>query len=517
MSKMSEAATTSGAAVDYSTIDPSQRIPVGEKIGYSLGDAAANFVFQTLMVFQLSFYTDTFGLAAAEAGTLLLVARVSDAFFDPLFGILSDRTSSRFGKFRPWIIATAVPYGILAVAAFTTPNFGHAGKLLYAYATYLGLMIVYSANNLPYSALSGVMTGEMGERTSLSSYRFFSAMSAAFVIQAIAPIMLKHLSHGSAGHYDPRAYQIVMTIFGAASIVFFIITFSTTRERIHPVGEQHASIGQDLLNLLKNGPWIALFFVTLLVFITLQVRGGTMIYYFQYYVGAQTLNLGGHALGRAIGPGVVAVTANTLFAWFNGFGLGANLIGIGFSKPLAMRFGKRNVFAIGLLFTAIITVCFKFFAPDQVVLMFAAETVRMFIYGTTIPLLWAMMADVADYSEWKTNRRATGIVFSAIVFGLKAGLGFGGAIIGWLLATYRYQGPIDGVPQVQSALGLSGIRLISSVYAAIPFFLAVICLLFYRINKSMEVQIAQELAERRRGTPPPPVIATEGIVLPEAP
>lgn len=472
-------------------IDPSQRIPVGEKIGYSLGDAAANFVFQTLMVFQISFYTDTFGLAAVEAGTLLLVARVADAFFDPLFGILSDRTTTRFGKFRPWIIATAIPYGILAVAAFTTPNFSHSGKLLYAYLTYMGLMIVYSANNLPYSALSGVMTGDIAERTSLSSYRFISAMSAAFVIQAIAPVMLAHFSHGSAGHYDPHAYQIVMTIFGALSIVFFIITFSTTKERIQPTGKQDASIRRDLLNLVKNGPWIALFFVTLLLFIALQMRGGTMIFYFQYYVKRPDL-----------------------FAWFNGCALIANLIGIGFSKPLSLRFGKRAVFLWGLLITAIITALFTLIGPGAIIPMFVVETIRMFIYGTTIPLLWAMMADVADFSEWKTGRRATGIVFSAIVFGLKAGLGFGGAIVGWLLGSYGYV-----ANAMQTRQSLSGIRLTSSVYASIPFFLAVICLFFYRIGKREEIEITTELAARRRATSvtPPNVIATEGIVLPEAP
>jgi glycoside/pentoside/hexuronide:cation symporter, GPH family len=483
-----------GQAISASSIGDisSQRLSVKEKIGYSLGDAAANFVFQALIVFQLSFYTDTFGLTAAAAGLLLLVARCSDAFFDPLFGILADRTNTRFGKFRPWIIATAIPYGIMAVVAFSTPNFSYGGKLAYAYITYLLLMLVYSANNLPYSALSGVMTGDLGERTSLSSYRFMCAISASFVIQAIAPKMLEHFSHGTPGHYDPRAYQIVMTIFGILSVIFFVVTFATTKERIVPPADQKASIATDLKGLLKNGPWISLFATTLLVFITLSMRGGTMIYYFQYYVHRQDL-----------------------FGWFNGVSQGACLIGILFSKPLAMKFGKRNVFIVGLGATAILTVVFMFFGPGAITPMFVTEFIRSLMYGFTIPLLWAMMADVADYAEWTTGRRATGIVFSAIVFGLKGGLGFGGAIAGWLLGYYGY---VANIAQTQRAL--DGIRLTSSVYAAIPFFAAVVCLFFYKINKELNIRITDELAAKRSprvGLDAAVESAPAGPVLAEAP
>ena len=472
--------------------DPSQRLSVTEKVGYSLGDAAANFVFQSLIVFQTIFYTDTFGISAGETAVLLLVARVADAFFDPMFGILADRTVSRWGKFRPWIIATAVPYGVMAVVAFSTPaGFGHAAKLLYAYTTYLGLMLVYSANNLPYSALSGVMTGDLNERTSLSSYRFFLAISASFVIQAVTPSMLTHFSGGP--HWTPHAFQLVMTVFGILSVLFFVVTFATTKERIVPPADQkHASIGQDLAGLARNGPWVALFAVTLLVFITLAMRGGTMAYYFQYYLTRHDL------FGRDLNARPLFGLFD-MFGLFNAFSQGASLVGILFSKPLAVRFGKRNVFVAGLAVTAVLTAAFAAFGPAQVELMYVTETVRSLAYGFTIPLLWAMMADVADYAEWTTGRRATGVVFSAIVFGLKAGLGFGGAIVGWLLAGYGYAGPKDGVSQAQSAHALSGIRLTSSVYASLPFFAAVVCLFFYSINKRREIQINGELAARRAG------------------
>ena len=285
--------------------------------------------------------------------------------------------------------------------------------------------------------------------------------------------MLEHFSATgtAAGHYDARAYQIVMGIFGVLSVIFFVITFATTKERILPPADQkHGSVGSDLLGLLKNGPWIALFALTLLVFITLSMRGGTMLFYFRDFARRPDL-----------------------FGWFNGASQASSLVGILFSKPLAIRFGKRNVFIVGLAITAALTALFMVFGPEQIQLMFAAEITRSFAYGFTIPLLWAMMADVADYSEWSTGRRATGIVFSAIVFGLKAGLGFGGAIAGWLLSGYGY----DEKATVQSAHALDGIRLTSSVYASIPFFLGVACLFFYSINKRREIEITDELNARR--------------------
>jgi GPH family glycoside/pentoside/hexuronide:cation symporter len=485
-----------------------QKLRITEKLGYGLGDAAANFVFQSLIVFQTIFYTDTFGLSIAETGILLLVARVADAFFDPMFGILADRTKSRWGKFRPWIIATAIPYGVMAVIAFSTPDLGHFGKLVYAYATYLGLMLVYSANNLPYSALSGVMTSDLNERTSLSSYRFFLAISASFIIQAITPNVLTHFS-GST-HWTPHAFQTVMLMFGALSVIFFVITFFTTKERIVPPPEQgHGSISSDLRGLLKNGPWIALFALTLLVFITLAMRGGSMAYYFQYYLRRHDL------FGRDLDHSPLLGVFNA-FGSFNAVSQGACLVGILFAKPLAIRFGKRNVFVVGLAITSVLTATFMMFGPEQIELMFVTEGVRSLAYGFTIPLLWAMMADVADYSEWTTGRRTTGIIFSAVVFGLKAGLGFGGAIQSGLFNWYGYRDPLNGVPQAQTAAALDGIRLTSSVYASIPFFLGVICLCFYKIDKKLNIQITDELQERGSGANPVPVMI-EPTELAEAP
>ncbi|HEV8498859.1 MAG TPA: glycoside-pentoside-hexuronide (GPH):cation symporter, partial [Gemmatimonadaceae bacterium] len=297
------------------------KITVKEKVGYAFGDAAANFVFQTMLVFQLAFYTDTFGITAAAAGTLFLVVRVWDAVFDPIMGVVADRTNTRWGKFRPWILWTAVPFGIVGFLAFTTPPFGPQGKLLYAYVTYIALMMVYSANNLPYSALSGVITGNLTERTSLSAYRFVFAMSAAFLIQGLALPMVNYFGQGNSA----KGYQITMGIFSALAVVFFVITFFTTKERVQPDPTQKSSIQQDFADLGRNRPWLAVFALTIFVFITLSMRGGVMVYYFKYFVQREDL-----------------------FSLFNVCGLAATIVGVVGSTPLAKRFGKRDVFIVGL-------------------------------------------------------------------------------------------------------------------------------------------------------------------------
>jgi GPH family glycoside/pentoside/hexuronide:cation symporter len=443
------------------------RLSVGEKVGYGLGDTAANFIFQTMVMFQLAFYTDTFGITAVAAGTLLMVVRVWDAVFDPMMGVIADRTNTRWGKFRPWVMWTAVPFGIMGFLTFMTPNLGATGKLVYAYVTYIVLMMVYSANNLPYSALSGVMTGDMAERTSLSSYRFVFAMLAQLVIQGLALPMVLYFGQGN----NAKGYQATMAIFSALAVVFFFITFASTKERIQPPPGQKASVRQHFADLLKNRPWLVMFVLTLVLFITLSMRGSVVLYYFTYYVGRQNL-----------------------FSAFNVLGTTSTIVGIFFSKGLALRFGKRNVFIGGLAGTALFTLVFFFLPPGAIPLMFASEMLRQFVYGFTIPLLWAMMADVADFSEWKTGRRATGIVFSAIVFALKAGLGFGGAITGFVLARWGY---VPNVAQVATAL--DGIRYTMSIFPAVTFAICAVCLGFYGIDKQCEIQMADELAERRKG------------------
>ncbi|MFB3778125.1 MAG: MFS transporter [Bryobacteraceae bacterium] len=446
--------------------DSLARISVKEKIGYGLGDMAANFVFQTLLAFQLIFYTDTFGLSATDAGTMLLVVGLVSGLFDPLVGIIADRTSTRWGRFRPWILWTAVPFGVMAVVAFVTPNFNATGKLVYAWVTYLLLMVIYSLNNVPYSALSGVMTGDPVERTSLSSYRQIGANAAGFIIQVGALPMVMFFGRGD----NAKGYQTTMGVFGVLAAIFFVTTFFTTRERIQPDPSQKSSLGQDLKDLVKNGPWVTLFIVTVLIFVGLSMRTGVMLYYFTYNVG---------------NPG--------LFSVFNFVGLGLLLVGVAYSPTLVRKYGSRNVFIGALALCAVFTGSLILIPASAPALVIAMEGLRQFSWGITAPLLWAMMADVADYSEWKTGRRATAMVFAGTVFGLKAGLGIGRAIASWVLSLFGY------VPNVaQTAESLQGITLIASIFSMIIFLAGVGMLFLYKIDAKTNLQMATELAERRK-------------------
>jgi len=486
-----------------------QKPSVREKIGYSLGDSSANFVFQLMIIFQLGFYTDVFGITATAAGTLLLVGRFWDAFFDPMMGIIADRTNTRWGKFRPWVLWSAVPFALLFFLAFKTPHYGQTGKLLYAYITYILLMTFYSVNNTPYSAILGVMTSDINERTSVSSYRFFFAMAAAFLVQGLTLPMVSKFGQGN----DQKGWAMAIGVFAIIMVIFYIITFFSARERIKPSPDQKSDVKQDFKDLRKNKPWMAMFILTLFIFITLALWGSGMFYFFSYYVENDSLfgflksfglvNISGeinswwHSVLNAFGLIVQENQSNTFkvgFSFFNMSGQLVTIIGVLFSKMLAMRFGKKNVFLVGLFLTTLFTALFIIVSPHNVGLAFLLNILKSLAYGPTIPLLWAMMGDVADYSEWKTNRRATGFIFAGIVFALKAGLGFGGAICGWIIAAFGYMPNV-----VQSTSALLGIRLSASLFPALTFFIGLVALSTYGISKKLNEQIQGELAERRKG------------------
>jgi Na+/melibiose symporter-like transporter len=486
---------------------PVQKLSFREKAGYGFGDAAANFVFQTMLIFQLGFYTDVFGISAAAAGTLLLVGRFWDAVFDPFMGVVADRTNTRWGKFRPWVLWSAIPFALMFFLAFTTPGFGSTGKLIYAYVTYILLMTVYSVNNLPYSALNGVMTGDVNERTSLSSYRFFFAMGAAFIVQGLTLPLVSKFGQGDAA----KGWSMTIGMFGLLSIIFFVITFFSARERIHPDPQQKSSARKDFADLVKNRPWISMFVLTLFLFITLALWGSATFYFFTYYLSKDSLSAFLQSLGLvATGPvtgwwqgildsfglvvhGEGSNVSSVGFSLFNMSGQLVTIIGVLFSTALAARFGKKMVYLVGLAFTTLFTALFITLPADAVGAAFIVNILKSLAYGPTIPLLWAMMADVADYAEWQTHRRATGVVFAGIVFALKAGLGLGGAICGWFLAAYEY------VPNaVQTEHALMGVRMTASIYPAITFFIALVALMSYGIDKKLNLRIQDELTERRK-------------------
>jgi glycoside/pentoside/hexuronide:cation symporter, GPH family len=445
-----------------------EKLSFSEKSGYALGDLAANFVFQAMLALQLDFYTHTFGLTAAQAGTLFLVVGLGVACLNPIMGIIADRTTTKWGKFRPWLLWTAVPFGIIGVLTFTTPNIGPAGKIVYAWTTYILLRLIYTINNVPYASITAVMTSDPDERTSIASYRQIAANFAGFIVSSLAIPMVKFFGHGD----DARGYQYTMGILSGLSTIFFIVAFFATKERIQPDPRQKSSLTQDLADLFKNRPWIVLFLATLFYFTAIVIRGNVMLPYFRFVAGNVDI-----------------------FAWFNGFGLIALLIGVACSTAVSVRVGKRQLFIGSMFLSGIFSMALYIIPPGSTAVIVVTEVLRQFIYGLSGPIIWAMMGDVADYGEWKTGRRASGTVTSAVVFALWAGLALGGAIAGWLFSFYGFVSEA----KVQSAQAQSGILLTASIYAGLAFIAVAVCLLFYPISREGNQKIANELTERRKG------------------
>lgn len=491
-----------------------QKLSFLEKAGYSGGDAAANFVFMTMILFQTNFYTDVFGLTASAAAAILLFPRLWDAIADPIVGILADRTQTRWGKFRPWVLFTAVPWCVIMILAYTTPkSWSLNGLILYAVITNTLLMTLYSMNNMPYAALGGVMTGDVNERAKLNSFRFIAVNAAQFIVGGFTlPLVAKF----SVGHDRQHGWQMTMTLWAVLCLVLFLITFATTRERIQPLNREKSSPKQDFVNLLKNDPWKIMFLMTLCHFCILSFRGGALYDYYHHYADKGALYDWVQKLGLVVPAGTpatggildtlgyivhgdradlsnsnVADVANSII---NMLGTGITIIVILLSPPLARKFGKKAVAVAGFGLACLSTLAFYFLSPTNVNGMVALTAFIAIAYAPTIPLIWAIYADVADYSEWKTGRRFTGMVFATIGFGLKAGLAIGSAsflkIMQWFF-NYDTQLP-DALPAVQ------GYRVCSGLVVGSLFGVCTLLLIAYQINKNMTIQMADELAERRR-------------------
>lgn len=441
------------------------KLSVREKLGYGLGDTASHFVWDMVGFWILIFYTDTFGIPAAAAGTIMLVARFWDMLSDPVMGIIADRTRTRWGKFRPYILWMALPYSILAVLAFSTPDFGQTGKVIYAAVTYLLLMTVYTAINLPYSSLGAVMTSDSYERAGLNSYRFVFAFIGQLIVSGTALSLALFFGKGD----QAKGYQLTLVLFSIISFILFMITFRSTRERVQPPKTQQANLKEDLRNLLKNRPWLILFFVGIISFVMFAMQNLSVAYYFKYYIGRE--------------QGVQL---------FNVIGTVAMIVVIPLSKPLAKRFGKRNVFLASSLISGLFFTLIYLPGEGDLWLVYGFNILAKMAYAPAVPLLWTMLADTADYSEWKSGRRSTGLVFSAATFAQKAGWGIGGALAGWLLALFSF------VPNVeQSELAITGIKLLISVFPGILYMLCAILLFFYAIDHQTCLVMEKELRERR--------------------
>ena len=470
-------------------------LSIREKIGYSLGDLSANLVFQTLITYLAYFYTDIYGLDSGDATAIIFIVGTVAAFgFNPIVGALADRTNTKWGKFRPWILLTSIPLGVTAVLAFTTPDFSYNGKVIYAVVTYTLLLLLYAGSNLPYSALSGVITGDMKERNSISAYRFVAVMFAQFFVQVFMLPIINYVGGGDKA----LGIEITMTWLAVIGTILLLITFITTKERIVPKPEQKSSLQEDVKDLIKNVPWVIMLSVTILLFTTLAMKGGAYVYYFENYVSKESLSdfispilnffsqIGINFFGND------PVSAG--FGLFNAGGIIFMIIGIGLSKMLADKYGKRNIFGIFLFISTLFVLIFYILSPESINLIFGAQILHGFFYGITIPLLWAMIADVADYSEWKNNRRATAIIFSAMMVGLKLGLSIGGALVAQILGNYGYE-PNSVGEQTESAI--LGTKMLVSVYPSIPFLIAAGLLFFYVIDKDLENRIESELSKRR--------------------
>jgi GPH family glycoside/pentoside/hexuronide:cation symporter len=461
------------------------KLSVSEKFGYGLGDLASNMFWQMFAIFMAKFYTDVFLLGAATMGTMMLVTRVADAFFDPLIGTIADRTQTRWGHFRPYLVWMAIPMAATAVLAFTSPGLEGSARTIYAYATLMLMMIAYSAINIPYSALLGVLTPDSRERTSVTSYRFVMALIPVFIIVNATLPMVRYFGGSDT---SPYGWQMTMLVYAVFAVLLYFATFAMTRERVQPPPKQETSLAADLKDLLRNRPWVVLCGVGIAALTFGNIRNTVTIYYFENVVPG-----GGDYFGPVMTTGAIAF-----------------ILGVMATSPLAKRFGKRNFYLVSMSLTALLTFGFYFVPPENIELVWAANTLINFCAAPTAPLVWAMYADTADYSEWKWGRRATGLVFSAASFAQKLGWAIGGAGAGWLLAFYGYLPNV-----VQSPRTVHGIVLMMSVIPAIAAVAAVAALWFYEIDEETVKRMSADL-EARRGPEPVEGVMPAAPVLPTA-
>lgn len=448
-----------------------QPLKFTEKLGYGLGDTASNFFFQVFNIFLLYYYTDIFGLSAAAVGTMFLVTKIVDAASDPVMGLIADRTNSRWGKFRPYLLWMAVPYAILGYAMFANPDLSYTGKLVYAYVTYTLMMLAYTAINVPYSALMGVISSSSVERTKVASYRFFCAFTAAWLIGTFVTPLKNILG----GDDEALGFQLTMAIFAVVSVALFWICFATTRERVQPVQED-TRVRRDIRALLHNGPWIALFLAAIFTLMNVAARNGSILYYFKYYVGDD-------------GTQIFLIFDKT--AVFMSLGLLAMVIGTTLTKFLCDYFEKRRLLITLTVLNAITMGAFYFIPPDQYWLMVTINCIGTLLIGPTPPLVWAMYTDTADYGEWKSGRRTTGLIFSSLQFAQKLGLAFGAGLTGVILGWFGFV-----ANEVQSDAAMAGIRFLFSILPAILALAGAAAIFFYEIDSKTIATFERELKER---------------------
>ena len=444
--------------------DRMARLGWGEKLGFGFGDFGFNLYWTTIASFLAAFYTDVFGISAAAAGTMIFVTRILDAITDPLMGAVADRTESRFGKFRPYLLFGGIPLAAAGVLTFSTPELDDFGKLIWAYATYSFLMLAYTLASMPYSALSGVMTARSQERTTLISARFLFAFTGGALVNKFTLPLVESLGNGDAA----RGWQLTMVLYGALAIVIFCVTFASTRERIAPPQKEPTKPLEDIRDLMGNRPWLILFALAMIIMMTFTMRAGSAYYYFHYYVGRPDL------LPDYLFWQMVAYAAGALLA------------------PVMTRFmDKAKLLMLLMGIVGGLSVLFYFVPKDMIWAIFTLNILISLSLGPKSPLTWSMYADTADYNEWKNGRRATAMTFAAASFAQKLGGSLGSAGMLWVLAAIGYV-----ANQAQSGASQTGIALLQTVVPGLFAVIAVVVIRFYDLTGSQLERIQQDLLRR---------------------
>jgi glycoside/pentoside/hexuronide:cation symporter, GPH family len=452
-----------------------------EKVGYGLGDSASSIFYKLFTTFLMFFYTDVFGIPAAAAATMIIITRFWDAANDPIMGMIADRTNTRWGKFRPYLIWVAVPFGIIGVLTFTTPDFSMAGKIVYAYIVYTLMMMIYTAINVPYSSLIGVMTSDSVERTSLASYRYFFAFAGGILVQATLLKSAQFLGKGN----EALGWQLSVAGFAVIAIILFLLTFFWTKERIKPITDQKVNLKDDLKDLLANRQWFIMVGVGIFTVIFNQLREGAAVYYLKYYIEETTIRF----IGRTIQLDYQTLVGILIPVW-----TGSNILGVFMATWLARTLGKKKAYTLFMFISVLASLLYYTVSPTGIVYLLILQVIVGIAAGLPIPLMLSMFGDIVDYSEWKNGRRATGLIFSSISMSQKLGSTFGIALTGYILAGFGYT-----ANQVSSGTQ-TGIKLMMSVIPAAAAGLSILFLFFYKLNDNYMKGIEEELDKKRAKT-----------------
>lgn len=453
-----------------------------EKLGYGLGDAASSMFWKLFGMYLLFFYTDVFGMEAAAVGTMFLITRVWDSFFDPVVGIIADRTETRWGKFRPYLLLLAIPFGVIGVFTFFTPAFSSTDKIIYAYVTYSLMMVIYSGINVPYASLLGVMSPDPKDRNVLSTYRMAFAYIGSFVTLLLFMPMVNYFS-GNSKVLEDQQYGWIMAVVVIAVVcaVLFLLCFAFTKERVKPVRVKQAPLKDDLKDLLRNKPWWILLGAGISALIFNSIRDGATIYYFKYFVDEELF-----------GTVKILNIPFVLSGLYLALGQAANLLGVVLAAPLSNKIGKRYTYMGAMAIATLLSIVFYGLGSNDIVYIFILQALISVCAGSIFPLLWSMYADCADYSEYKTGNRATGLIFSSSSMSQKLGWAIGTAMTGWLLAYFGFE-----ANQVQNPETISGIKMFMSIFPAVGTVLSVLFIYFYPLTEKGLKDITTELEKRR--------------------